>query len=149
MRRESKSLIGRHDFKSFQGANPSNKEKNTVRTIKRLRIKKAGDFVYIDIEANGFLYKMVRNIVGTLLEAGQNRLPKGSIKKRAIGGQKYYYHQFRKGEKVVHKYLGKKNPSPLIKQIDQRKLLHNELKKVKAALKLIKMSKGRKRDSSR
>lgn len=85
MREEVKSLIGRKDFKSFTASDPAkrkaNKKENTVRTVKRLVISKRGPYVFIDIEADGFLYKMVRNIVGTLLEIGQGRLAKGSIKK--------------------------------------------------------------------
>ncbi len=81
MRVEAKALLGRHDFKSFQAVNPARDEKTTtVRTIHKISIKKGGDFIYIDITANGFLYKMVRNIVGTLLEVGCGRLPKGGIK---------------------------------------------------------------------
>ncbi len=81
MKEEAGALVGRKDFRAFQAANPSRDEKAaTVRTVKRIDIKKKGDFIHMDIEADGFLYKMVRNIVGTLLEAGQGRLPKGSIK---------------------------------------------------------------------
>ncbi|MBI5416052.1 MAG: tRNA pseudouridine(38-40) synthase TruA [Candidatus Omnitrophica bacterium] len=87
MKEEAKALVGRHDFRSFQAANPSRDEKaTTVRTVRRVGITKKGDFIHIDIEADGFLYKMVRNIVGTLLEVGQGRLPKGSI--RSILAQK-------------------------------------------------------------
>lgn len=81
MKEEAKSLIGRHDFKSFQSANPSNNEQDTTRTIKKLSIKKDKDFIFIEITASGFLFKMVRNIVGTLLEIGSKRLKQGSIQK--------------------------------------------------------------------
>jgi len=81
MREEAKILTGRHNFKSFQASDPSkpHRAKDTIRTVNRLDIKKRGDYIIIEIEANGFLYKMVRNIVGTLLEIGSNKLPKGSI----------------------------------------------------------------------
>jgi tRNA pseudouridine38-40 synthase len=83
IRREAKALIGRKDFRSFMAMDPAKRDtietKNTVRTIKRLEIRKKGDFIYIIIEANGFLYKMVRNIVGTLVEIGLGRLPEGCI----------------------------------------------------------------------
>lgn len=81
MRREAKALVGRHNFKSFQAVDSSRAGKNTLRTVKSLTIKKRGDWIFVDITANGFLYKMVRNIVGTLLEVGSGRLPKGSIKR--------------------------------------------------------------------
>ena len=79
MRREAKSLLGKKDFKSFQATDFSRAERNTIRTIKKIRIKKNAYFIFIDIEADGFLYKMVRNIVGTLLEIGSGKQPKASI----------------------------------------------------------------------
>lgn len=84
MKREALCLLGRHDFKSFQATPPREireKNKSTVRTIKRLDIKRKGDYILIEIEADGFLHKMVRNIVGTLLEVAGGQLPAGSIKK--------------------------------------------------------------------
>jgi len=84
MRQEAKSFIGKKDFKSFQSADTAKpalrKEKETVRTIYRLDIKKREDLVIIEVEANGFLYKMVRNIVGALIEVGGGQLLTGSIK---------------------------------------------------------------------
>lgn len=77
MKKEAKVLIGKHDFKSFQAADRI--ERSSVRTIKDLRIKKNGDFLKIDVEADGFLYNMVRNIAGTLIDIGRGRLPAGSM----------------------------------------------------------------------
>ncbi len=81
MKEEAKALVGRHDFKAFQAADIHRKEQSTVRTITKLDIKKKGDIISIDIASNGFLYKMVRNIVGTLLAIAAGQLPKGSAKK--------------------------------------------------------------------
>ncbi len=78
MRRAAKALTGRHDFKAFQAAGSS--ELNTVRTIKKIKIEKRGDLVYIDVWADGFLYNMVRTIGGTLLEIGRGKMPEKSIK---------------------------------------------------------------------
>jgi len=75
MRKAAKYLIGRHDFKSFQAYDPLRAERQTVRTIKRIVIKKEADLIYIDVTADGFLYKMVRNITGTLLAIGAGQLP--------------------------------------------------------------------------
>ena len=84
MRKEAKALIGRHDFSSFCASGSS--AKTRIRTIKRIAIKEAvpaeGGSAYggscpliiIEIEANGFLYNMARNIVGTLVEIGRGRL---------------------------------------------------------------------------
>lgn len=79
MRRESKLLLGRHNFKSFQAADK--KERDATRTIKNLKITREKDFIYLDIEADGFIYNMVRNIVGTLIQIGTGKLPEGSAKK--------------------------------------------------------------------
>ena len=79
MAREARVLIGRKDFKSFQAADK--KERNSIRNIKRLSVRKDGTLINIDIEANGFLYNMVRNIVGTLIEAGRGKFAPGSMRK--------------------------------------------------------------------
>jgi tRNA pseudouridine38-40 synthase len=79
MRKEAKSLLGRHNFASFQAA--EDRQRNPMRTIKRIKIIKDNNFLYIDIEADSFLYNMVRNIVGTLLEIGRGRFPEGSVQK--------------------------------------------------------------------
>ena len=84
MREEAKTLVGKHDFKSFQAKSSTSPIKNTVRTIKKLTLRKEKDFVIIDIEANGFLHHMVRNIVGSLIEIGRGYLTKGSLKKILI-----------------------------------------------------------------
>jgi len=81
VRREAKNLLGKKDFKSFQAADFSRAKRNTIRTIKKIQIRKSADFIYIDIEADGFLYKMVRNIVGTLLEISSGKRSLGSIQK--------------------------------------------------------------------
>lgn len=81
MRKAAKVLIGRHDFKSFQAHDPLRVDKDTIRIIRKLVIKKDGDFVMIDITANGFLYKMVRNIVGSLVSIGSGIIPVESMHK--------------------------------------------------------------------
>ncbi|MBF0503783.1 MAG: tRNA pseudouridine(38-40) synthase TruA [Candidatus Omnitrophica bacterium] len=81
MRRASRDLIGKHDFKSFQAYDPLRRERQTVRTIKKIVIRKVGDLIYIDVTADGFLYKMVRNIAGTLLAIGSGQLPLGCLSK--------------------------------------------------------------------
>lgn len=83
MKKESKVLVGRHDFRAFTAANSRSedeqKTKSTIRIIKRLSFSQAGGFLHVDIEANGFLYKMVRNIVGTLVQIGLGRISKGEL----------------------------------------------------------------------
>jgi len=75
MRKAAKYLVGRHDFKSFQAHDPLRAERQTVRTIKKIVIKKEEDLIHIEVTADGFLYKMVRNIAGTLLAVGSGQLP--------------------------------------------------------------------------
>lgn len=79
VKREAKCLVGRHDFKSFQAADK--KERSSIRTIKKLEVKRKKDVIEVEIEADGFLYNMVRNIVGTLIEIGRGRFKAGSMKK--------------------------------------------------------------------
>ncbi|MEW5894505.1 MAG: tRNA pseudouridine(38-40) synthase TruA [Candidatus Omnitrophota bacterium] len=81
MRHASKQLLGEHDFKSFAASNPAKrgKKESTVRRVSQIHLKKKGDYLTIEIEANGFLYKMVRNIVGTLILIGTGKLAKDSI----------------------------------------------------------------------
>lgn len=78
MRQGSCYLIGKHNFRSFQSND--HQQRPSLRTIKRLNIRNSRDMIYLDVEADGFLYRMVRNIVGTLLEVGRGRLKPESIK---------------------------------------------------------------------
>ncbi|MHC4149898.1 MAG: tRNA pseudouridine(38-40) synthase TruA, partial [Planctomycetota bacterium] len=47
---------------------------SSVRTIFRCDVTTEGDWLYIDVEGDGFLYNMVRNIVGTLVEVGRGKI---------------------------------------------------------------------------
>lgn len=64
-------FIGTHDFTSF--ANEGVPVKSKVRTIKRLEVIQEGQEIRWIFEGDGFLYKMVRNIVGTLLAVGRKK----------------------------------------------------------------------------
>lgn len=79
MRNEARALLGRRNFSSFQASDK--KLRDPVRRIKAISIKKEGECIFIDAEANGFLYNMMRNIAGTLIDVGRGKFPKGSIKK--------------------------------------------------------------------
>lgn len=65
-------LVGTHDFKSFQAVGSS--VKSTVRTIYFCELTRQGPEIKLLINANGFLYHMVRNIVGTLILVGTKRI---------------------------------------------------------------------------
>jgi len=73
MRRAAAYLVGTHDFSSF-GVNPGRKVDDPTRTIKRIEMTQQGHYVFIDVEADGFLYKMVRSIVGTLTKVGVGKI---------------------------------------------------------------------------
>lgn len=65
-------LVGTCDFASFQTSGSS--AKTSVRTVYHLEVGAQDGLVTFSIKANGFLYNMVRNIVGTLIELGKGRL---------------------------------------------------------------------------
>lgn len=69
MNQAAEYLVGEHDFKSFCTAGAQ--VKTTVRTIYQAEWKKEGDYLTFTIQGNGFLFNMVRIIVGTLLEVGR------------------------------------------------------------------------------
>ena len=71
MRRAAGMLTGRRDFRSFQ--KKDGEGKSSVCTIKKIKIEKKGSLIYIDMEADGFLYNMARNIAGTLIEVGRGK----------------------------------------------------------------------------
>ena len=77
MEEASKFFIGTHDFFSFMAANSS--IKNTVRTINHISLDKRDELIFFNIEGNGFLYNMVRIIMGTLVEVGGGRLEQDNI----------------------------------------------------------------------
>jgi tRNA pseudouridine38-40 synthase len=66
------SLVGEHDFSAFKKKNEI--YRNPVRAVKRAGVVSKGGIIYVLIEASGFLRYMVRNIVGTLLLVGQERI---------------------------------------------------------------------------
>lgn len=73
MKKALPAFIGTHDFSSFAGAGCGSK--NPIKTLYRLEMVPETDGIRLEFEGDGFLYKMVRNIVGTLLEIAQNKLP--------------------------------------------------------------------------
>lgn len=92
MRLGAAYLIGEHDFAAFRAVGSS--AKTTMRHVYRLEIKeKEGQLLEIEIEANGFLYNMVRIIVGTLVEVGVGKITPQEIaeilqsKERSRAGQ--------------------------------------------------------------
>lgn len=91
MKEAASYIIGEHNFTAFSSVGSSSKK--VVQTIYRLDIVKEGEDIIIDIEGSGFLYKMVRTIVGTLLEVGSGKLKPEIViemlktKDRTLGGK--------------------------------------------------------------
>lgn len=86
MREACKYFIGKHDFKAFRSLGSS--VKTTERTIKELYIESEGEKINIFITADGFLYNMVRIIVGTLLKVGRGKIPVEDIEKIILLGDR-------------------------------------------------------------
>lgn len=80
MRKAARRLIGRHDFAGFQNADPHRAAGRSTRCVLRAcRIIEESPELVIQLEADRFLYKMVRTIVGTLVEIGRGRWPVSRI----------------------------------------------------------------------
>lgn len=84
MRKAAEILVGEHDFKSFSSTGGS--VKTSVRTIFSLNIEESADEIKFYVCGNGFLYNMVRIIVGTLVKVGEGKLTDKDVKKMLDGG---------------------------------------------------------------
>ncbi len=73
MRQCAPLFLGKRDFKSFAGTRPYEMD-STVRTLFRCDVRKQGSLLTFIIEGDGFLYKMCRGIVGTLVQVGQGKI---------------------------------------------------------------------------
>lgn len=79
-------LTGTHNFKAFMSS--GSQVKDTVRTIYSTRVKTTKNTLNIEITGNGFLYNMVRIIVGTVLDIAAGRLPMDTIKNMLASGDR-------------------------------------------------------------
>ena len=73
MVRAARCLVGQHDFHSFETEWPN--RKSSIRTITHLTINRVGEYIWLDVEADGFLYNMVRAMAGTLMNVGRGFWP--------------------------------------------------------------------------
>lgn len=78
MKRFLKMIVGTHDFKGFQAS--GSKTETSVRTIYKAKLKKENQYLNLYITGNGFLYKMVRNIVGTMLKVSEHKIELKDLK---------------------------------------------------------------------
>lgn len=88
MQKSSKLLIGKHNFKGFCSADTT--VTNFEREIFDLQIKKRGRIFVFTVTGSGFLYNMVRIIVGTLLEVGRGKLSDKDVKLALSTGERKY-----------------------------------------------------------
>jgi tRNA pseudouridine38-40 synthase len=79
MRAAARRFVGKHDFQSFS-SNPGYKKQTTVRTLTRCDVRKSGAQHVFIIEGDGFLYKMCRGIVGTIVQAGLAKFPPDEVR---------------------------------------------------------------------
>lgn len=78
MQQAARHLEGEHDFTSFCSAKTYVEDK--VRTVYRVKVERSGHEVWVTCRGNGFLYNMVRIIVGTLVEVGQGKRAPDELK---------------------------------------------------------------------
>lgn len=74
---QAQAYVGTHDFGGFCSSGSS--VEDTVRTVKAFSVERQGDEVLFTVEADGFLYNMVRIMVGTLIEISENRIEKDTL----------------------------------------------------------------------
>ena len=86
MQEAAKYLVGEHDFKCFLAANSS--VKDTVRRIYSCKVSSKGNEIYLEVCGNGFLYNMVRILVGTLIKVGKGETDKSQLEKMLTDGDR-------------------------------------------------------------
>jgi tRNA pseudouridine38-40 synthase len=82
----AKHFVGTHDFAAF-AANRGKPERNTIRTINSIRARQKGPCVAIEFDGEGFLYKMVRLMVGTLVKCALGKMRIEEITSRLHSGK--------------------------------------------------------------
>ena len=86
MKLASEHLLGTHDFKVF--AHSGITVKSTVRTVMKVKLSRKRDIINFEIEADGFLKRMVRMIIGTLVQVGKGRITPKDFKHILDSGKK-------------------------------------------------------------
>ena len=91
MQNAIRTLQGKHDFFAFQKSGSN--RLNSITTVKDAQISKNGDLIFIDIKASGFLYGMVRLIVGQLILVGENKISPEMFYQRWLNKRKEEVHE--------------------------------------------------------
>jgi tRNA pseudouridine38-40 synthase len=84
--KELAALVGTHDFAAFRRA--ADERVDTVRTIVRADLAEEADLLRVTVEGTGFLYNMVRIIVGTVAEVGAGRRAEGCLARAIASGER-------------------------------------------------------------
>ena len=102
LRRAARQFVGTHDFAGFAAnrgksgrrgdtdssrRTASEQEKSTIRTIYSVRVRKTGPYVTIELDGDGFLYKMARLIVGALVRSALGKVSIDNVAARLNSGQ--------------------------------------------------------------
>ena len=74
-------LIGTHDFTSFSASRGTDSKDNPIKTLFQLDAKRNGKVITITTRGSGYMYKMVRMLVGALVDVGLGKFTKADIKK--------------------------------------------------------------------
>jgi tRNA pseudouridine38-40 synthase len=84
----AQALVGEHDFSAFRSIECQSK--TTIRKVDSIQVSREGDYLWLEIVANAYLHHMVRNIVGTLIDAQREAAPLEAIRKVLEGGDRRY-----------------------------------------------------------
>jgi tRNA pseudouridine38-40 synthase len=87
LKEAARLFVGRHDFAGF-AANRGQEEKSTIRTIYSVRVRQKGPSLTIEFCGDGFLYKMVRLIVGSLIESALGKVRMQDLSARLNSGKR-------------------------------------------------------------
>ncbi|MFM7238627.1 MAG: tRNA pseudouridine(38-40) synthase TruA [Cyanobium sp.] len=80
MDRALQDMLGEHDFAAFQRAGSCRSHSRTC--LQEVRVERQGDLIAVDLQASGFLYGMVRLVIGQLVAVGEGRLNLGTFAQR-------------------------------------------------------------------
>lgn len=86
MRAAAAYLVGRHDFSAFRAAGSFSGDAR--RTVMRCEVEERPGLLIVRVQADGFLYKMVRTIVGTLIQVGRGRWEPGMVRRILVSGER-------------------------------------------------------------
>lgn len=80
MRAASEILTGTHDFTAYSATHGKDNDPNPVKTVRGMHLVQRGKHLRLDVEGNGFLYRMVRSFAGALYSVGRGRLSDQDIR---------------------------------------------------------------------